>query len=179
MLKMFCFWINMYFSFCTPQFINLEPGKLLVSSCSLLAKRLDCYKVRGFKTLPSTHPYNVFVTYSLLEGSIMNWIHPLNEEAIGNVATLIYSRWPSTVLTRWSSSTTPWDTPASRAMPTTCASDLTSSLQCCCFQGNKFSSHDSRPLIFHEWGVKILWSASGFHFSMIVKYWDTKCYCVF
>ena len=62
--------LNMPFR--TPQFKNLESGKLLVSSCSLLAKRLDCYKVRGFKTLPSTHPYNVFVTYSLLEGSISN-----------------------------------------------------------------------------------------------------------
>ena len=37
--------------FCTPQFKNLESGKLLVSSCSLLAKRLDCYKVRGFKNI--------------------------------------------------------------------------------------------------------------------------------
>ena len=42
---------SMSLTLCKPQFINLESGKLLVSSCSLLAKRLDCYKVRGFKNI--------------------------------------------------------------------------------------------------------------------------------
>ena len=63
--------LSLNMPFCTPQFKNLESGKLLVSSCSLLAKRLDCYKVRGLKNITKP-PYNVFVTYSLLKGSIMN-----------------------------------------------------------------------------------------------------------
>ena len=148
---------SMCFTFYTPQFINPLSGKLLVSSCSLLAKRLDCYKVRGFKNL--TKPPWVYVPHSLLEGSIMNWIYPPKEDAIGNICHSNYSRWPSTVLTRWSSSTTPWDTPASRAMPTTCASDLTSSLQCfAAFKAINFLV--TMPLIF--WGVKIYGQLQGF-----------------